>query len=88
MTLRSFFRSDLVSLMRQAGSDVDVVMTVHATRFITPLTMRTLSRRPVHVDQFDPDHWEPEHTALADDADLFIVVPATANAVATTVAVA
>jgi phosphopantothenoylcysteine decarboxylase/phosphopantothenate--cysteine ligase len=57
-------------------------MTRNATEFLAPLTLSTLSRHPVHLDSFDTSRWEPEHTALADDADLFIVAPATANVLA------
>lgn len=73
---------ELVSRMRNAGADVHVVMTRHATEFVAPLTFATISRHPVHLDMFDTTRWEPEHTALADESDLFVVAPATANVLA------
>jgi phosphopantothenoylcysteine decarboxylase/phosphopantothenate--cysteine ligase len=69
--------------LRRLGAGVTVVMTAHAREFVTPLTFRTLSGRPVLSDLFDPQ--EPaavEHVALAERADLVLVAPATANALA------
>lgn len=73
----------LLRELRRAGASVTVVMTRHAREFVTPLTFRTLSGRPVLCDLFDPQ--EPaavEHVALAERADLVAVAPATAGALA------
>jgi phosphopantothenoylcysteine decarboxylase / phosphopantothenate---cysteine ligase len=73
----------LVRELRRAEAGVTVVMTSHAREFISPLTFRTLSGRPVLTDLFDPQ--EPaavEHVALAERADLLVVAPATAHALA------
>ena len=73
----------LVRELRRLGAGVSVVLTAHAREFVTPLTFRTLSGRPVLHDLFDPQ--EPaavEHVALAERADLILVAPATANALA------
>lgn len=60
--------------------DVQVIMTENACRFVAPLTFRTLSRRPVITSLWaDENEWRPRHVALADEADLFAVAPATAN---------
>ncbi len=60
--------------------DVHVVMTEHATRFVTPMTFEALSRHPVFVDQFELGaQGEIRHVGLADAADLLLVAPATAN---------
>lgn len=60
--------------------DVQVIMTENACRFVTPLTFRTLSRRPVITTLWqDESEWRPRHVELANEADLFAVVPATAN---------
>ena len=59
--------------------DVRVLMTENATRFVTPLTFKTLSRHEVVTSLWDEAEWRPEHVALADEADLFAVVPTTAN---------
>src|SRR5262245_32792981 len=69
--------------LRRAEASVTVVMTAHAREFVAPLTFRTLSGRAVLTDLFDPQ--EPaavEHVALAERADLLMVAPATAQALA------
>lgn len=73
----------LCSKLVQRGAAVHVIMTESAARFITPLTLQTLSRNPVHIDTFDER--EPSvvtHIDLADRADLILVAPATANIIA------
>ena len=75
--------ADLTSRLAQAGFAVHVVMTRHATEFVAPLTFQTLSRNPVTTGVFDEkESWHPGHIALADDADLLLVAPATANLLA------
>lgn len=70
----------LVSRLRRTGADVRVVMTQHATEFVSPLTFETLSNNRVVSDMFDRDReWEVEHVSIAAGADLFVVAPATAN---------
>lgn len=74
---------ELTRLMVKAGWAVHVVMTAAATRFVTPLTFRTLSRNPVGVDAFDePEAWMPGHISLAERADVVVVAPCTANVLA------
>src|SRR5215468_12505914 len=73
--------ADLASLLTKQGCDVHVVMTADAQRFITPLPFKTLSRNPVVTDLYDEEEgWRPTHIRLADEADLLLVAPATANA--------
>ncbi len=73
---------ELLRLLTKAGADVDVVMTRNACEFVTPLTFQTLSGNPVHTDLFSlQQEQEIDHISLADRADLFILVPATANLV-------
>jgi len=70
----------LCSRLVALGAEVRVIMTEGATRFITPLTMQTLSHQPVATDVFDePDASSIRHIAWADWADLVVVAPATAN---------
>lgn len=74
---------DLASLLTKAGHDVHVVMTADAQRFITPLPFKTLSRHPVVTDLYDEEEgWKPLHVRLADEADLLLIAPATANFIA------
>ena len=74
---------DLASLLVKQGCDVNVVMTADAQRFITPLPFKTLSRHPVVTDLYDEEEgWKPTHIKLADEADLLLIAPATANIIA------
>jgi len=75
--------ADLASLLTKAGYSVHVVMTADAQRFITPLPFKTLSRHPVVTDLYDEEEgWKPLHVRLADEADLLLIAPATANFIA------
>lgn len=70
----------LINYLKGEGANIDVIMTKSATNFITPLTLETLSGNKVIIDMFKrPDYIEVEHISLATKADLFLVVPATAN---------
>src|SRR3977135_4165781 len=74
---------DLASLLTKAGCDVHVVMTADAQKFITPLPFKTLSRHPVITNLYDEEEgWQPTHIKLADEADLLLIAPATANTLA------
>ncbi|MBN2349630.1 MAG: bifunctional phosphopantothenoylcysteine decarboxylase/phosphopantothenate--cysteine ligase CoaBC [Bacteroidales bacterium] len=65
------------------GAEVQVLMTDLAKKFITPLTMATLSKRPVLVEFFNPENGEwNSHVDLGNWADAFIIAPATANTIA------
>ena len=79
-SIAAYKSADLVSELRRAGADVFVVMTESATKFISSLTLGTLSRNPVLVSMWDEERgWQPGHIELADRADLLLVAPATAN---------
>ncbi len=68
----------LLRRLTDLGADVEVVMTTSACEFITPLTFQTLSGHPVHTNTFNPDD-NMAHLRLAENADLILVSPATAN---------
>lgn len=70
--------SDLIKL----GYDVEVIMTKNATEFIAPLSFESLTNHNVSVDTFAPAMREVHHIALARKADVFVLVPATANLIA------
>ena len=72
---------ELVSRLKKRGAQVRVVLTEHACQFVPPLTFETLSSNPAYTDTFDRKY-EIGHVSLAKWADLFIVAPATANAMA------
>jgi phosphopantothenoylcysteine synthetase/decarboxylase len=82
-SIAAYKAADLTSQLAKAGCDLRVVMTADALKFITPLPFKTLSRHPVVTDLYDEDEgWKPTHITLADEADLFLVAPATANVLA------
>jgi phosphopantothenoylcysteine decarboxylase/phosphopantothenate--cysteine ligase len=82
-SIAAYKAADVASKLTQEGALVDVVMTEAATRFVTPLTMRSVSRRPVFVDMFDPaSELAEEHVELARRADAVLVAPATATTIA------
>src|SRR5262249_56140724 len=73
---------ELVRLLIKDGFTVQVIMTVGAREFVTPLTFQTLSGNPVATETFNlTQESEIGHINLADKADLFIIAPATANAI-------
>ena len=74
---------DICSQLTKAGADVHVVMTKDAQEFITTIPFKTLSRNPVITSLYDEEEgWRPAHIRLADEADLILVAPATANTIA------
>ncbi len=82
-SIAAYKAADIASQLRKLGHDVHVVMTRDAQEFITPLTLQVLTRNPVTTSLYDEkESWHPGHIQLADDADLFLVAPATANVVA------
>lgn len=71
---------EVVSRLKKAGANVHVIMTKSAAHFVTPLTFREISGNPVITDMWDePKTWNVQHIALATLADLFLIIPATAN---------
>ncbi|MDE3066565.1 MAG: phosphopantothenoylcysteine decarboxylase [Verrucomicrobiota bacterium] len=74
---------DLASLLAKAKCEVHAVLTADAQRFITPLPFQTLTRHPVVTSLYDEEEgWKPVHIRLADEADLLLIAPATANVIA------
>ena len=74
---------DLASLLTKQKCQVRAVMTADAQRFITPLPFKVLTRQPVVTDLYDEEEgWRPTHIRLADEADLLLIAPATANVMA------
>src|SRR5512143_2639610 len=82
-SIAAYKAADLVSRLKKAGHNIHVIMTKGATHFVGPLTFRTLSHHPVVMDLFEEvEEWKPSHIGLADQADLMIIAPATANIIA------
>jgi phosphopantothenoylcysteine decarboxylase len=82
-SIAAYKAADVTSQLSKQGCDVHVIMTADALRFITPLAFKTLSRHPVVTDLYDEEEgWKPTHIKLADEAELLLIAPATANTVA------
>src|SRR5690349_21260910 len=80
-SILAFKAADLCSKLRQAGAEVEVVMTPSAERFVTALTFQSLSGRAVVTDMFVADEAEA-HVEVARRADAFVIAPATADCIA------
>ncbi|OXA71014.1 phosphopantothenoylcysteine decarboxylase [Flavobacterium aquidurense] len=80
--IAAYKTASLVRLFIKAGAHIQVVMTPASKDFVTPLTLSTLSKNPVHSNFFNQDDedavWN-NHVELALWADLMIIAPATAN---------
>jgi phosphopantothenoylcysteine decarboxylase/phosphopantothenate--cysteine ligase len=82
-SIAAYKSATLIRLLVKAGAEVQVVMTNEAGNFITPLTLSTLSKRPVLTAYFNRNNgvWN-NHVELGLWADLFIIAPASANTIA------
>jgi len=81
--IAAYKAAELVRLLDKAGAKVDVAMTSRAQKFIGPMTFQALTRRPVFTDLWSlTEEATIGHIQLADSADLVIIAPATANAIA------
>ncbi|HEY5792836.1 MAG TPA: flavoprotein [Chthoniobacterales bacterium] len=82
-SIAAYKAADLTSKLAKAGHRVFVVMTEHAQEFVGEITFKTLSKNPVTQNLFDEKQsWHPGHIQLADEADLVLIAPATANVLA------
>jgi phosphopantothenoylcysteine decarboxylase / phosphopantothenate---cysteine ligase len=81
--ISAYKSAELTRLLRKGNAQVRVVMTRAAAEFITPLTLQTLSGHRVARELFDlTEEADIGHIRLADEADLVIIAPATADAIA------
>jgi phosphopantothenoylcysteine decarboxylase/phosphopantothenate--cysteine ligase len=79
-SIAAYKSAEIVRNLRKRGFDVKVVMTSAATRFITPLTLETLSSNPVTTELFpESGEWDIQHISLAQWGDLLLIAPASAN---------
>jgi len=82
-SIAAYKAADLASKLTRAGARVEVVMTESATRFITPMSLHSITGRPVITDMFEPtSEYSVAHIALAQAADVVAIAPATANVIA------
>ncbi len=82
-SIAAYKAADLTSQLTKQGCNVHVIMTSDALHFITPLAFKTLSRNAVITDLYDEEEgWKPSHIAIADEAEVLAIAPATANTMA------
>ncbi|MCL2103143.1 MAG: bifunctional phosphopantothenoylcysteine decarboxylase/phosphopantothenate--cysteine ligase CoaBC [Syntrophorhabdaceae bacterium] len=73
---------EIIRELRKEGANVVVILTASGSQFITPLTLQTLSRNPVHTDLFNLiSESDVGHISLAQRANLLLIAPATANTI-------
>ena len=77
--IAAYKAAELVRLLAKEGAVTRVAMTHHATKFITPLTLETLSGNRVIADMWSPETHPLDHITWGQDSDLIIIAPATAN---------
>lgn len=81
--IAAYKAAELVRLFDKAGATVDVAMTARAQKFVGPMTFQALTRRPVFTDLFSlTEEATIGHIQLADQADLVVIAPSTANVLA------
>src|SRR5262245_15446813 len=81
--ISAYKAAELCRLLRKAGAHVRVMMTHAACGFIQPLTLQTLSGSPVGLELLDlNEESQIGHIRLADEADVVVIAPATADAIA------
>lgn len=74
--------ANLASMLKKQGANVKVIMTENACQFITPMTFETLTAQKVYTDTFDRNfEFKVDHIELGKWADVFLIAPATANAI-------
>lgn len=82
-SIAAYKAAELIRRLRDLGADIQVVMTKAACEFITPLTLQTLSGKPVAIELLDADEESAMgHIKLARWADWILIAPASANTIA------
>ncbi len=72
---------ELIRKFKKNGANVRIVCTPNSLNFVTKLTLQNLSQNEVYIEEFDVKNWKPEHISLADEADIMVIAPATANTI-------
>jgi phosphopantothenoylcysteine decarboxylase/phosphopantothenate--cysteine ligase len=82
-SIAAYKGAEVARRLMDLGADVHVTLTRAGARFITPLSLRSLTGNAVTVDMFDdPEQWDIKHVSLARQAAAVVVAPASANAIA------
>ena len=71
----------LIRMYKKARANVRVILSPSALNFVTKLTLQTLSNNEVYVENFEIEEYKPGHISLCDEADIFVIAPATANTI-------
>ena len=72
---------ELIRMFKRQNANVRVICTPNALNFVTKLTLQNLSQNEVGVDEFEIPDFKPEHISYADEADIMLIAPATANTI-------
>ena len=82
-SIAAYKAAEIASQLTQAGAKVNVIMTKEAIQFISPVTFRAITSRPVVTEMFDlASEFSIGHVSLAKAADIVVIAPATANIIA------
>jgi len=82
-SIAAYKAAEIASQLTQAGAKVNVILTEEAIQFISPVTFRAITGRPVVTEMFDlGSEFSIEHVSLAKTADVVVIAPATANIIA------
>ncbi len=82
-SIAAYKAAEIASQLTQAGANVNVIMTKEAIQFISPITLRAITGRPLVTEMFDlASEFSIEHVSLAEAADIVVIAPATANIIA------
>jgi phosphopantothenoylcysteine decarboxylase/phosphopantothenate--cysteine ligase len=82
-SIATYKAAEIASQLTQAGAKVNVIMTEEAIQFVSPVTFRALTGRPIVTKMFDlTSEFSIEHVSLAKAADIVVIAPATANIIA------
>ena len=72
---------ELIRMFKRQNANVRVICTPNALNFVTKLTLQNLSQNEVGVEEFEIPDFKPEHISYADEADIMLIAPATANTI-------
>ena len=72
---------ELIRMYKRQNAEVKVICTPNAMNFVTKITLQTLSKNKVAVEEFDVKDYDPKHISFADWADVMVIAPATANTI-------
>ena len=72
---------ELIRMFKRQNANVRVICTPNALNFVTKLTLQNLSQNEVGMEEFEIPDFKPEHISYADEADIMLIAPATANTI-------